>query len=96
MITIQTQNIIFQFPNIEHSTDIDNNIYKELAKYMTAHFSDGLTITVKINTPVNYLYLTNNKISPEQLFDEFWNFRERYWFKLPQKLIKNNHLTLKY
>ena len=83
---------------LNHITIIGDNIdvpsYSALIVVMKNYFSSGLKITVKSTSAVEYLILSNDNISPEQLFDEYWNFREKTWFTLPQTLIRKRHLSI--
>ena len=101
MLTIHSEHVTLKFPDINEGDYLDINYFENLATTLAKHFSPGLIVTVK-NRPLeadqdfNYLYLENQLISPDQLFDEFWKFREDYWFKLPKKITRHNHITLKY
>ena len=74
--------------------DVDVPSYSDLTVVMKNYFSAGLKIIVKSTSAVEYLILSNDNILPEQLFDEYWNFREKTWFTLPKSLIKNRHLSI--
>lgn len=74
--------------------DVDVPSYSALIVVMKNYFSSGLKITVKSTSIVESLILSNDNISPEQLFDEYWNFREKVWFSLPKQLTKNRHLSI--
>lgn len=76
------------------SDNIDVPSYSALTAAMKNYFSSGLVINVKSTSAVEYLILSNDSISPEQLFDEYWDFREKVWFTLPQALIRNRHLSI--
>lgn len=76
------------------SDNIDVPSYSALTAAMKNYFSSGLNITVKSTSTVESLILSNDNISPEQLFDEYWNFREKVWFSLPKQLTKNRHLSI--
>lgn len=89
MSTIKINNIIFK-------TSTNNNEYQLLANAIQPHFTAGLIIDVQPSVHITYLYLSNPTISKEQLFDEYWNFREKHWFQLPDKITKQYHLALKY
>lgn len=83
---------------LNNITIISNNInikdYPVLIKAMQNYFSSGLVINVKSTSAIEHLILSNDSISPEQLFDEYWDFREKVWFTLPQALIRNRHLSI--
>lgn len=89
MSKVKINNIIFE-------TSTSNNEYQLLANAIQPHFKDGLIIDVQSSIHVTYLYLSNPTISKEQLFDEYWNFREKHWFQLPDKITKQYHLAFKY
>lgn len=89
MFKLKINNIIFKNSN-------NNNEYQLLANNIQPHFTAGLIIDGQPSIHVTYLYLSNPTISKEQLFDEYWNFREKHWFQLPAKIIKQYHLALKY
>lgn len=74
--------------------DVDVPSYSALTVVMKNYFSSGLKITVKSTSIVESLMLSNDNISPEQFFDEYWNFREKTWFTLPKTLIINRHLSI--
>lgn len=74
--------------------DVDVPSYSALITVMKNYFSSELKITVKSTSAVEYLILSNDNISPEKLFDEYWNFREKVWFTLPKTLIKSRHLSI--
>ena len=95
MIKINTKNITVNFINANQSSQIDYQYFKDLAKQLAPHFTPGLEIYIEFSDPVNYLWLSNPNLNDHQMFDEFWNYREKYWFKLPQKLTNRNHLALK-
>lgn len=72
----------------------DLAVYKDIAKEFKKYFSNGLRVTVDFDHKIDSIILSNNKISKEQLFDEYWNFREEEWFTLPTRLTNNRHLLL--
>lgn len=74
--------------------DVNVSSYSALTAVIKNYFSSGLNITVKSTSTVESLILSNDNISPEQLFDEYWNFREKVWFSLPKALIRNRHLSI--
>lgn len=74
--------------------DINIKDYAVLTKAMKNYFSSGLVINITPTSIVEYLTLSNDSISSEQLFDECWGFREKVWFTLPKSLIKNRHLSI--
>lgn len=74
--------------------DVDVPSYSALTVVMKNYFSSGLVINITSTNTVESLILSNDNISPEQLFDEYWNFREKVWFSLPKSLIKSRHLSI--
>lgn len=74
--------------------NVDVPSYSALTATMENYFSFGLKITVKSTSAIEYLILSNDNIAPEQLFDEYWAFREKVWFTLPKALIRNRHLSI--
>ena len=83
---------------LNNITIIGKNInvkdYTILTKAMKNYFSSGLVINIAPTSIVEYLTLSNDSISSEQLFTEYWNFREKAWFTLPKALIKSRHLSI--
>lgn len=92
--TAKFSDIVFNFVYDDKSSLVNTSNFRLLAKHMRKYFSPGLTVTVKFGKVVDYLELKNTQISEDQLFNEFWNFRENVWFNLPKDLIKNRHLTI--
>lgn len=74
--------------------DVNIRDYTILTKAMKNYFSSGLVINITSASIVEDLTLSNDNISSEQLFNEYWNFREKVWFTLPKALIKNRHLLI--
>ena len=74
--------------------DIDVPSYSALIAAMKNYFSSGLVINIVPTSIVEYLTLSNDSIPSEQLFNEYWDFREKVWFTLPQTLIRNRHLSI--
>lgn len=74
--------------------DVNIRDYTILTKAMKNYFSSGLVINITSASIVEDLTLSNDNISSEQLFNEYWNFREKVWFALPKALIKNRHLLI--
>lgn len=95
MIKINTKNITVNFVNADQSSQTDHQYFKDLAKQLAPHFTPGLEIDIEFLDPVNYLWLSNPNLNDHQMFDEFWNYREKYWFKLPRKFTNRNHLAIK-
>ena len=90
MIKINTENITVNFVNADQSNQIDHQYFKDLAKQLALHFTPGLEIDIEFLDPVNYLWLSNPNLNDHQMFDEFWNYREKYWFQLPRKFTNVN------
>ena len=76
------------------SNDINIKDYAALTEVMKNYFSSGLVINITPTSIVEYLTLSNDNISSEQLFDEYWDFREKVWFMLPKTLTQNRHLAI--
>ena len=95
MIKINTQGITLNFVNADQSSQIDHQYSKDFAKQLAPYFTPGLRIDIEFLDPVNYLWLSNPNLNDNQMFDEFWTYREKYWFKLPRKFTNSNPLALK-
>ena len=74
--------------------DVNIRDYTILTKAMKNYFSSGLVINITSASIVEDLTLSNDSIPSEQLFNEYWDFREKVWFALPQTLIRNRHLSI--
>lgn len=73
----------------------NESTYLNLARNIRKHFKKGVKVTVNIfSKENNKIVFSNDKISADQLFNDFWNFKQEVWDKLPNATLIDNYITV--